>query len=56
MEQVLDIYERPYDPRRPVICFDERPCQLLGDVLMPIPMKLTKMNSAISGKHTILRL
>ena len=39
MEQVLDIYERPYDPRFPVICFDERPCQLLGDVLMPIPMK-----------------
>jgi len=39
MEQVLDIYERPYDPRRPVVCFDERPCQLLGHVLMPIPMK-----------------
>jgi len=39
MEQVLDIYERPYDPQRPVVCFDERPCQLLGDVLMPIPMK-----------------
>ncbi len=39
MEQVLDIYEQPYDPKRPVVCFDERPCQLLGDVLMPIPMK-----------------
>jgi transposase len=39
MEQVLDIYERPYDPRRPVVCFDERPCQLLGDILTPIPMK-----------------
>lgn len=39
MEQILDIYERPYDPNYPVICFDERPCQLLGDVLMPIPMK-----------------
>lgn len=39
MEQVLDTYEQPYDCRRPVICFDERPCQLLGDVLMPIPMK-----------------
>jgi len=39
MEQVLDIYERPYDPRFPVVCFDERPCQLLNDVLMPIPMK-----------------
>lgn len=39
MEQVLDTYEQSYDPRRPVVCFDERPCQLLGDVLMPIPMK-----------------
>jgi hypothetical protein len=39
MEQVLDIYEHPYDPAYPVVCFDERPCQLLGDVLMPIPMK-----------------
>ena len=39
MEQVLDVYERAYDPRRPVVCFDERPCQLLGDVLVPIPMK-----------------
>ena len=39
MEQVLDIYEQPHDPRRPVVCFDERPCQLLGDVMMPIPMK-----------------
>jgi hypothetical protein len=39
MEQVLDIYERPYDPLHPVVCFDERPCQLLGDVIMPIAMK-----------------
>ena len=39
MEEVLDIYEQSYDQRRPVVCFDERPCQLLGDVLMPIPMK-----------------
>lgn len=39
MEQVLDTYEKPYDPRWPVVCFDERPCQLLGDVLAPIPMK-----------------
>lgn len=39
MEKVLDIYEQPYDARRPVICFDERPCQLIGDVLVPIPVK-----------------
>lgn len=39
MERVLDIYERPYDSQKPVVCFDERPCQLLGDVMMPMPMK-----------------
>jgi len=39
MEDVLDVYERDYDPQRPVICFDERPCQLIGDVIMPISMK-----------------
>lgn len=35
----MDTYEQPYNPKRPVVCFDERPCQLLSDVLMPIPMK-----------------
>jgi len=39
MEQVLDVYEQPCDSLRPVVCFDERPCQLLGDFLMPLPMK-----------------
>lgn len=39
MEQVLDVYERPYNRDYPVVCFDERPCQLLGDVFMPMPMK-----------------
>ena len=32
MEEVLDLYEEPYDPKRPVVCFDERPCQLLAEV------------------------
>jgi hypothetical protein len=39
MEEVLDIYEQDYNPLRPVICFDERPCQLIKDVIAPIPMK-----------------
>lgn len=39
MEDILDLYELPYDPRHPQICVDERPCQLLGDTLVPIPMK-----------------
>jgi hypothetical protein len=39
MEDVLDIYEQPYDPKHPVLCFDERPCQLIGDAIVPIPIK-----------------
>lgn len=31
MEDVLDIYELPYDPQRPVVCMDEKPYQLLGE-------------------------
>ncbi len=36
MEEVLDLYEEPYDPKRPVVCFDERPCQLLAEVHEPL--------------------
>lgn len=39
MEDVLSLYERPYDPKYPVISFDERPCQLVGDILAPLPMQ-----------------
>lgn len=39
MEQVLDVYQRPYDPRFPVICMDESNKQLLGDVQSPVPMQ-----------------
>jgi hypothetical protein len=46
MEDSLDLYEQPYDPLPPVVCFDERPCQLLGDVLAPIPMKRGKPKRA----------
>jgi hypothetical protein len=37
MEEVLDLYEEPYDEKRPVVCFDERPCQMLADVREPLP-------------------
>jgi hypothetical protein len=36
MEEVLDLYEEPYDEKRPVVCFDERPCQLLAEVREPL--------------------
>jgi hypothetical protein len=37
MEDVLDVYTRPYDPRFPQICMDETHTQLLGEVRDPLP-------------------
>ena len=37
MEDVLDVYVRPYDPRRPQVCLDETSRQLLADVTPPLP-------------------
>lgn len=37
MEDVLDVYQRPRDPRRPVVGLDEKPVQLVADVREPIP-------------------
>jgi hypothetical protein len=37
MEQVLDVYKRPYDPKVPVICMDETPRQLIKETRTPIP-------------------
>jgi transposase len=39
MEDVLDLYAETPDPQRPVICFDESPTQLIGEVREPIPAK-----------------
>ena len=39
LEQILALYTLPYDPVHPVICFDERPCFLIGDTLLPRPMR-----------------
>ena len=37
MEDVLDLYAEPPDPKRPVVCFDESPTQLIGEARQPIP-------------------
>jgi len=37
MEDVLDLYAEAYDPKRPVVCFDELPYQFLGEVNAPLP-------------------
>lgn len=38
MEDVLDVYTRPADPRRPLVCLDETSRQLLGEVTPPRPV------------------
>ena len=37
MEEVLETYEKPYDPSCPVLCMDEQPVQLLKETRIPIP-------------------
>lgn len=39
MEDVLSLYEEPIDPARPRLCFDERPCLLVGNVAEPLPIR-----------------
>lgn len=39
MENVLEVYHRPYDPKRPVICLDEKSKQLVGEICQPIPAR-----------------
>jgi hypothetical protein len=39
MEDVLDLYAEPADPKRPVVCVDETPTQLIGEARQPIPAK-----------------
>ncbi len=39
MEDVLNVYAKPYDPQRPVVCVDEGGKQLIGDVREPLPVR-----------------
>jgi hypothetical protein len=39
MEDVLDVYKRPADPKRPLVCFDESPEQLVSETRQPLPAR-----------------
>ncbi len=39
MEDVLEVYTRPYDPDYPVVCFDESSKQLVAEIIEPLPME-----------------
>ncbi len=60
MEDVLEVYEKPYDSQKPVICMDEKPYQMPGDHLEPLPLRpgdiLRQITHAINWFHYILNL
>ena len=39
MEDILDVYQRPYDPKRPLVCVDETSKQLIAETRVPIAAK-----------------
>lgn len=43
MEDVLDVYQEPYDPQRPVVCFDETNKQLIAETRQPLPARPGQM-------------
>ena len=55
MEDVLEVYHRPHDPQRPVVCLDECSKQLIGEVRAPLPprpactLMTTSSTNFISG-------
>ena len=55
MEDVLEVYHRPYDPQQPVVCMDECSKQLIGEVREPLPPKpghVAKYDSEYERKGT----
>ena len=43
METILALYALPYDPHFPVVCFDERPCFLIGDLVEPMALQTGRL-------------
>ena len=55
MEDVLDLYAEEADPRRPVVCFDESPTQLIGEVREPIPAEPASLSATIVNTAVMAR-
>jgi len=50
MEDVLEVYHRPYDERRPLVCLDEVPVQLVGETRVPPPARPGQRQGGIAGR------
>lgn len=56
MEDILDVYQQPYDPKYPLWCMDEKPYQILGEAREPLPMRpgdLSKTDSEYVRNGTV---
>lgn len=56
MEDILDTYEQPYDPKHPLWCVDEKPYQLLDEAREPLPMRpgdIKKVDSEYKRNGTV---
>jgi hypothetical protein len=51
MEDVLEVYERPYDAQRPLVCLDEAAKQILGSVRGPLPMNSASASASASERY-----
>ncbi len=49
MEDVLAVYEKPYDTAEPVVCLDEKPVSLHADVRPPIPARPGKLRNGTTS-------
>jgi hypothetical protein len=52
MEDVLDVYHRPYDEKRPLIALDESSKQLIGETVQPLPAEPGRGKKALAKKPT----
>ena len=49
MEDILDVYEMPYNPQIPVVCMDEKPQQMPDNRLEPLPVRSGDIQKTDSG-------
>ena len=52
MEDVLDLYHRPFDPARPLVCLDEVPVQLVSEARIPWPPLRERRRASASSYGT----
>src|SRR3954469_8161750 len=55
MEDVLEVYHRPHDPQRPVVCLDECSKQLIGEVRPPLPPRPARDDRPGRVDHAVAR-